>query len=311
MMAVCHVSALRTVLDIQRRKDLTSAQKIDLLVDALQLLAIQDLILIVSHTKAALNGAKPESSGKPEVEAPETERNLDELPGTTDGERHEAKVGRKRVSESPDPGMQADEGAIPEVRTPEQEKILDEKRTEIINEIQELRDRPLDPNHKMEDVYEGKPQFDAQGNRVFPSLDVGVLMKFGVHGNFPIRIRKGTNGKIAIIGIGMNDIGGVCDMSRLYVENGYTTFLYAGRNLSKTSRKEFLYLSSVYGDARGRIPNKYLEGSYGHREDNAWSQKVVDEGFTIVDMGNPFGRGESVYYTSESEIMDGHWVTED
>lgn len=70
MVAVCHVTAFRTVRDIQRRTDLTPAQKVDLLVEALELLVLQDLIMIVTLTKAVFKGAKPESSSGIEENAP-------------------------------------------------------------------------------------------------------------------------------------------------------------------------------------------------------------------------------------------------
>lgn len=117
MIAVCHGMALDALLEIQRRKDLTPAQKVDQMLDVLELLVIQDLIMIVTHTKKVLESVKPETSSGTGEKAPESGRNLDEFPGKTGGERHETKVSRKRAKERPDPGMQADEGAIPEKRS--------------------------------------------------------------------------------------------------------------------------------------------------------------------------------------------------
>jgi len=143
MMAVCHLTAWRTVSDIQQRKDLTPAQKVDLLVDALELLVVQDLILIVSHTKAAFNGAKSESSGKPGEEAPKIVRNLDELPGTTDGNRHETKVGRRKSpqqKEAKDQPLQVKD----ETYFPEHERIFLENRNRLEQNRYALEDLPPD-----------------------------------------------------------------------------------------------------------------------------------------------------------------------
>jgi hypothetical protein len=39
------------------------------------------------------------------------------------------------------------------------------------------------------------------------------------------------------------------------------------------------------------------------RENQAWAQKLADEGYTVVDIGNPTHQGLSPFYEMEKGIL--------
>ena len=39
------------------------------------------------------------------------------------------------------------------------------------------------------------------------------------------------------------------------------------------------------------------------RENQVWAEKLVSEGYTVVDIGNPTQRGLSVFYEMEKGIL--------
>lgn len=304
----CFVMMTPEVYDLTMKTlsddSLTASQKLERLATGLMPYVVTGGILI--HN---VGGKRLVDFGKRVLDETMTIRPTELLPleAHTNERTNKTQVGRGKKEVKPerpvnDPGMQADQGA-PLVK----EELFNLRSRK---NFEELMERPLDPNHRMEEIWKGKPQIDAHGNQVHPVLDEQTLMNMEVNGTKPKRIRMGTNGKVAVIGIGMEGNGsticGVRDFSNALREKGVDTFLYAGTNLSESVNREWRLLKIKYGVAqKGRIPNVTLFDTLGHRENAAWAQKLIDEGYTVIDIGNPAGRPESVFYNSECEIIFG------
>ena len=41
------------------------------------------------------------------------------------------------------------------------------------------------------------------------------------------------------------------------------------------------------------------------QENQAWAQKLADQGYTVVDVGDPGGEGASDFYDMEKQILFG------
>lgn len=83
---------------------------------------------------------------------------------------------------------------------------------------------------------------------------------------------------------------------------GYNTELFAANIISERSRREFRKMSKGL-KGNERIPAVELFGTFGYYENQAWAKKIVDNGYTAIDIGDPNRLGFSVYYTSEKRMI--------
>lgn len=113
------------------------------------------------------------------------------------------------------------------------------------------------------------------------------------------RVRPGSNGKVAVIGRNMK---GVEPYAQKLRGAGEDVEIFSGPRISDAANAEFKALADQFG---GKIPDDVLASTRMYKENAAWAQKLIDEGYTVVDVGNPFGAGRSVFYDMEQQLLFG------
>jgi hypothetical protein len=132
-------------------------------------------------------------------------------------------------------------------------------------------------------------------------LSSEILKSYEFYGIKAVRIKEGTNGKVAIIGQSMGDFPkrgeyGVVDYARKLREKGYQTELFAGARITGKARDQLDELKMKLG--RDLTPAE-LETTIAYKENMAWAKWVKDEGFTVIDIGNPNNKPYSHFYNGE------------
>jgi hypothetical protein len=113
------------------------------------------------------------------------------------------------------------------------------------------------------------------------------------------RVLMGTSDKVAVIGRNMK---GVEPFAEALVKQGIEVETFSGSKISKAARDEFRDFSEKY---EGNIPDDVLVKTKMFSENQAWAEGVKSKGYTIVDTGNPFGAGKSMFYEMEQPIFFG------
>lgn len=114
-----------------------------------------------------------------------------------------------------------------------------------------------------------------------------------------ITVRQiGSNGKIAIIGRGMED--NVYKTKNVFEKNGLMAETFSG---SKEADDSFKILAKSYG---GLIPNNIIKDTLLFKENVDWITRIRNEGYTIIDSNNPIGLPPSEFYKMEHEILGVH-----
>ena len=117
------------------------------------------------------------------------------------------------------------------------------------------------------------------------------------------RVLSGSNDKVAVIGRTMgNDIlPGVRDYFNALRSKGYDVEIFDGKNISDAAKREFAQLTA----GGRRLSNQELMQTKMFSENKAWAKKLVDEGYTVVDLGNPYpkNQGFSPFYAMEKKFI--------
>jgi hypothetical protein len=77
--------------------------------------------------------------------------------------------------------------------------------------------------------------------------------------------------------------------------------VFAGDQISSVAKDDWTNLLNDY--APNPVPDGEIRKSLLFRENQAWAQKLADQGFTVVDIGNPTQRGVSPFYEMEKGIL--------
>jgi hypothetical protein len=113
-----------------------------------------------------------------------------------------------------------------------------------------------------------------------------------------LRVRPGANDKVAVIGRSMDNV------VNPYAEGPGTKYnveTFSGDQISPAAQAEWKNLKSKY--APDPIPEDVVRNSQMFQEDQAWAQKVKDQGYTVVDADNPGGQDASPFYDAEKQIL--------
>jgi hypothetical protein len=131
------------------------------------------------------------------------------------------------------------------------------------------------------------------------------LKSVTVKGNKPVAVREGTNGKVAVIGRSMKAEGGVEDFGAELKRQGHDVELFD--KPSPEAQADFANRLKIHrekvGDPNARLPDSEVSQSVMFKENQAWAQKLKNEGYTVVDTGNPSGAGSSPFYQMEQSIL--------
>ena len=129
------------------------------------------------------------------------------------------------------------------------------------------------------------------------------LSEFEVQGLKAQRIHPGSNNKVAVIGriMGNKDFPGVRDYSKALSSHGYDVEIFDDAFISNAAKREFAQLTA----GGRRLTNQELLQTKMFTENKAWAKKLVNEGYTILDLGNPYPKhqGFSPFYAMEKKVI--------
>jgi hypothetical protein len=137
--------------------------------------------------------------------------------------------------------------------------------------------------------------------------DVDMLTSLDVQGIRAQRVLIGDNGKVAVIGRSMGDFTqrgefGVVDFTRVLRNDlGFDTELFAGKQIQPEWFQEVQALREIHGV--DILPDEVIKTTEIYKQNMLWAQKLVDQGYTVVDIGNPGFRGASPFYDGESSTV--------
>jgi uncharacterized Zn-binding protein involved in type VI secretion len=131
--------------------------------------------------------------------------------------------------------------------------------------------------------------------------DPVALMNTPVNGITPVDVLPGTNGKVAIIGRSMADA--VNPYAAGLAEKGLDVETFAGDQISPEAVSDWESLKNDY--APNYIPPDKVVESKMFQNNKAWAQKLVDKGYTIVNVGNPGNLRESPFFEMEQKTIFG------
>jgi hypothetical protein len=106
-------------------------------------------------------------------------------------------------------------------------------------------------------------------------------------------IKAGDPDNIVLIGRSMRAVRPYADALR---GQGKNVHLFDGPEISNAAAREFENYKAIFGNA---IPDPVLRQTMMFKENVKWIYSMRKSGFTIVDVGNPFGQGQSIFYNAE------------
>lgn len=115
------------------------------------------------------------------------------------------------------------------------------------------------------------------------------------------RVRPGTNGKAAVIGRSMGRA--VEPYAGGLNKAGYGVETFSGDKISPAAQAEWESLKDAYSP--NPIPEDVLPKTQMFKENQAWAKKLADQGYTVVDVDNPYGQGPSPFYEMEKTTLFG------
>ncbi len=116
------------------------------------------------------------------------------------------------------------------------------------------------------------------------------------------RVRPGTNGKVAVIGRSMDNAVNPYAQG-LQGETGEGIETFSGDQISPGAVTAWNTLKKQY--APDPIPPDVVQDSQMYQDNQAWAQKLADQGYTVVDVDNPGGQADSPFYEMEKQTLFG------
>jgi hypothetical protein len=166
------------------------------------------------------------------------------------------------------------------------------KAAEDVAEAEKAPKKPSEPSkpssQPTEEVGPKKPVASALENSEFNGIKAD-------------RVRPGTNDKVAVIGRSMD--GAVNPYADGLKAQGYDVETFQGDNISQAAQDQWQDLRAKY--APERIPPDVVRNSQLFQENHVWAQKLADQGYTVVDVGNPSGQAASPFYDMEKQVLFG------
>ena len=129
---------------------------------------------------------------------------------------------------------------------------------------------------------------------------VAAEVEGGTFRGVKLRVRPGASDKVAVIGRSMGKV------VEPYAEGPgakYQVETFSGDQISPSAQMEWKNLKSKY--APDPIPEDVARDSQMFQENQAWAQKLKDEGYTVIDADNPDGQAASPFYEMEKQILFG------
>ena len=120
------------------------------------------------------------------------------------------------------------------------------------------------------------------------------------NGITPDRVLAGDPNKVAVIGRSMGQA--VNPYAEGLSAEGYNVETFSGDKISPEANAEWNDLRASYNN---KIPDDVLPNTKMYQENQAWAQKLANQGYTVVDVGNPANQGPSVFYEMEKSTIFG------
>ena len=121
-----------------------------------------------------------------------------------------------------------------------------------------------------------------------------------------VRILPGTNGKMAVIGRGQGDV--VEPFAQLLREERYTVETIKNVPGNRKLWREFEAFveerRSILGESY-KLTTEEIMGTRFYQLDEAWTVGILEQGHTIIDMGNPLKRSQSIFLDMEYQHIFG------
>jgi hypothetical protein len=131
-----------------------------------------------------------------------------------------------------------------------------------------------------------------------PKSTAAALVGSEFNGVKAVRVRPGSDTKVAVVGRNMEAVEKYAEGLK---SKGIEPELFAGNKISPAANADWAQLKKTY--APDRIPDDIVRQSQMFRENQAWAQKLADQGYTVVDIGNPTQQGLSPFYEMEKAIL--------
>ncbi len=144
---------------------------------------------------------------------------------------------------------------------------------------------------------------DVPDNIGFPEINVTTK----INGNEvagiakPVGIRVGDPNKVAIIGRSMDAVEPYADTLRA---QGLDVNVFSSADLTVPTyaRKQWDLLRTQYN---GRIPDHILPETQMFKANEGWAELIKYDKSTVINIGNPFNQGDSLFFNMEQQIIFG------
>ena len=149
----------------------------------------------------------------------------------------------------------------------------------------------------------------AELNKKHSLIDHNQLAQVREYPLQPKRIRKGTNGRVAVIGRSMGDDNekGVKHFAEKLKQQGYDVEIFDGDIVPNSAIEDFQnridIKKKLYG--HGWLTSEELEKTEMYKANKKWAEKLVEEDYTVVDLGNPYQKEKSPFYELEQTSIFG------
>lgn len=116
----------------------------------------------------------------------------------------------------------------------------------------------------------------------------------------PIDILQGDPNRVSIIGRSMDAVEPYADALRAQgIE--VNVFSAVDKTVPAYARKQWDILRQQYG----RIPDDILPQTKMYQANEGWAQLIKHDGSTVINIGNPFNQGESLFFNMEQKTIFG------
>lgn len=172
---------------------------------------------------------------------------------------------------------------------------------------------------KEKSKFEASESVSAQNQHEFSEYFVGKVAKVGsaifkagdnIVGITVKQIKKGTNGKYAIIGrsMGNAEVTGVKNVySELKNTRNLNVEIFDASSLTGSWKTAFddanVEIKILTNNYDKRIPNSELIKTKMYNLNKDWVNKLISEGYTVLDMGDFNNKGFSVFYAMEKSLI--------
>jgi hypothetical protein len=125
------------------------------------------------------------------------------------------------------------------------------------------------------------------------------LEKVEGNGVKPVRVIEGTNNKVAVVGRNMDAVRAEGAALR---EQGYDVELFDGDTIPQSAKTDWVKQTQ---NGTKHLSDDELLDTEMYKANQEWAEKLGNDGYSVVDIGNPNGQGASKFYQIEGQTIFG------